>query len=864
MATVEELRALIKDKGDEIRKLKSEGADKGALGPHIAELTSLKDRFKEANGGVPFDPPKPKKEKKEKKPPPQNAGEPGKNKDKKEARKAEKKAKRAAAKQVAKEGGNTPAPQAKKGEGGKGGRPRQRSRSGSGKGKGKAEGRPRQRSRTTSGGGGKPKAKGPTDTVLFSQKGGLPVLAYLVAKLVHSPLKFAEAKNGGDNLPSLGIEDGVAIFGDFAIARYIARSSPQGKTLSPTDATVASAMDQWLDLLHAGAYGSQELADLMEPYLESRTYLAGYALSLADIAVSLHLGKATGGSAVKRWHKLIRSEVPEISTAAATLTKLCSAPAQGTATEGIAQCPPLEGAVVGEVVTRFPPEPSGYLHIGHAKAVMLNNYYARHYKGKLIVRFDDTNPSKEKDEFVENIMKDLKDMGVVPDIMTHTSDSFDLIYKMALKMIKEGKAFMDDTPQEQMREERMSMINSSKRDTPPEENLKLFEAMCKGDPEAGKYCLRAKINMQSVNGTMRDPVLYRQNLTPHVKTGTKYKAYPTYDFACPIVDSIEGVTHALRTTEYNDRDEQYAWIQEALGMRPVHIHAFSRLNFVQTVLSKRKLAWFVDTGKVEGWNDPRFPTIQGVIRRGFSIDALRDFILSQGASRRVVNMQWDVFWATNKKYFEPTASRYMAVFKETSVPLLVTNGPDGVTGKSVPLHPQHPEFGDRVVRLSKNVLLEGDDANQITEGEEIVLMRWGVVKITVVEKSGDKVVSLEGEYLPDGNVKKAKKKLTWLADCPDLIPVKLVEFDYLITKETIEEDENFEDFVNENTMAATDGLGDPGLRNIQRNQVIQLERRGFFRCDRPYLGPSKPLTLFMIPDGKTKAMSSLSSALKHR
>jgi glutamyl-tRNA synthetase len=311
--------------------------------------------------------------------------------------------------------------------------------------------------------------------------------------------------------------------------------------------------------------------------------------------------------------------------------------------------PALEGAEMGKVVTRFPPEPSGYMHIGHVKAVLLNNYYARHYQGKLIIRFDDTNPSKEKEEFEANIIADLATMGVVGDHVSHTSDFFDVIIDYARKMLAEGKAYMDDTLQEQMRAERGDGVESARKHASIAENQARFELMMGGGPEGSKWCMRANFDMSDPNKACRDPVLFRCVDTPHHRTGTKYKAYPTYDFACPIVDSLEGVTHALRTLEYKDRDRQFELIQQALGVRRVRIHEFSRLNFQYTLLSKRKLTWFADNKFVDGWYDPRFPTVQGIIRRGLTVDALREFILSQGASKRVLDMEWDKIWAINKK-----------------------------------------------------------------------------------------------------------------------------------------------------------------------------------------------------------------------
>ncbi|CAM9278404.1 unnamed protein product [Ascophyllum nodosum] len=631
-----------------------------------------------------------------------------------------------------------------------------------------------------------------------------------------------------------------------------------------------------------------ELAATLNAHLAPRTYLAGHELSLADVAVYVGLSEArytpsAGLPHLGRWFSMIKS-VKAVSSAKGEITALSKTKASagkssksssrglsegGTTKKLVQGCPPLEGAVEGKVVTRFPPEPSGYLHIGHVKACLLNQYYAQFYDGKLIVRFDDTNPSKEKEEYAESIVKDLRTLGIKPDMVTYTSDRFDDFKEYAKSMVMKGDAYMDNTPQDVMQEERRALKPSAKRDTKLEENLRLFDLMLKGDKEVESYCLRAKIDYASVNGTMRDPVMYRMNPTPHHRTGTKHKAYPTYDFACPIIDSLEGVTHACRTTEYLDRDQQYAWFQEKLGLRKVIVHSYARMNFMRTVLSKRHLGWFVSEGRVEGWNDPRFPTVQGVLRRGVSPDALREFMLHQarGASKKVTNMEWDKFWSINKKKYEPTAHRYMGVFKDTCVELHIEDASVGEVGDivaiPVALHPKRPELGQRAMRLAPVVLLEGGDADSLAEGEEVTLKNWGNVKIKRVEKDdAGKATRLSGVFIPNGDFK-STKKLTWLAKVADLVPMILVEFDYLVTKDKIEEGENFKDFLNPVTRAETEGLGDPGLRNIGEGDVVQLERRGFFRVDKPYRGEGKPLVLFMVPDGKTQAMSTLASTLKH-
>jgi glutamyl/glutaminyl-tRNA synthetase len=720
----------------------------------------------------------------------------------------------------------------------------------------------------------KPAAKAPAAVQanqIVASSADAALFARVVGEFVGSPLKLTV--NAGQAIEPYSVIGDATLFGENNIARYLART--KAPAVAGEDALSSALVDQWLEFGLADFEPSK--LNTLNDHLANRSFLVNNALTLADIAVFLHLQRSGASPSashanVKRWTKLV-GEQPSFAGALSRVTGAAPAGASAGASSSDPfgdmddVCPPLEGAVDGQVVTRFPPEPSGYLHIGHCKAALVNNYYARRYHGKLVVRFDDTNPSKEKEEFQESILRDLETLDVHGDVVslvcgrfcflvclcllfrwlrvgawcmggkddqvrdncsfhedhfngigrpelpasapraqrhaccacsclivdlacldgdltdftlfccsanpaqvTHTSDYFDMIEEKARELIRAGKAYMDNTPMEQMREERTNRINSVRRDSPIEENLQLFDALCRGEPEARAYCLRAKIDMQSENGTLRDPVMYRYNDTPHLRTGTKYKAYPTYDFACPIVDSVEGVTHAMRTTEYNDRDEQYRRFQRAMGLRPVKIHAFARMGYTYTLLSKRKLAWFVDHGKVENWYDPRFPTIQGVVRRGIAIPALKKYILSQGASRRVTNLEWDSFWAINKQYYEPIAPRYMGVFKDTCVPLHITNVPAGVEAVNIPLHPKNAEMGDRVMRRSNVVLLEGADAETIAENEKITLLRWNNVVVKHIQKDNSgRVVRMEGELVDDGDFKKTKK-LTWLADVVRVSP----------------------------------------------------------------------------------------------
>lgn len=302
--------------------------------------------------------------------------------------------------------------------------------------------------------------------------------------------------------------------------------------------------------------------------------------------------------------------------------------------------------------------------------------------------------------------------------------------------------------------------------------------------------MRAKIDMQHKVKCLRDPVFYRIKREPHHRTGSKYKAYPTYDFACPIVDAIEDVTHCLRTIEYHDRNIMYDWVQEKLGLRKVTLYDYSRLNLVSTVLSKRSLKWFVEAGHADSWYDPRFPTVQGIMRRGLTVEALKIFMLEQGPSKNTNLMEWDKLWALNKQIIDPIAPRYNAIVKSTAAKVILENVSDEIQAKSVPLHPKNESVGTKALLFGKYSWIEKDDADTINEGDKIALRNYGKVLITK-KTEVDGITTLYGNLdLEDTDFKKAKI-VTWInADDATTVEVNLVEFDHLITKKKIEENDD--------------------------------------------------------------------------
>ncbi|KAH3731476.1 glutamine--tRNA ligase [Pelomyxa schiedti] len=548
-----------------------------------------------------------------------------------------------------------------------------------------------------------------------------------------------------------------------------------------------------------------------------------------------------------------------------------------TETEEIAALTGGDSLGSGVVVTRFPPEPSGYLHIGHIKAALLNDYYARHYQGKLLLRFDDTNPSKEKVEYIESIIADLKTVGIVADAISYTSDHFDMLREKAEKLIAEGKAYVDNISREAMKAGRKDGIESPCRNQTVEQNMALWSEMLSGTPEGQKCVLRAKIDMQNPNKVLRDPSLWRCNSTPHHRTGTKYASYPLYDFAIPIVDCVEGVTHALRSSEYHDRNALYYWVPKVLGIRSPIIEDFSRLNFAYVLLSKRKLQWFVDNGIVDGWDDPRFPTVQGLIRRGLSIQAMRAFALSQGGSKSLNLMSMEKLWTTNKKVIDPIVPRYTAVSIEPQPCILtITDAPEAPWAKSQPKHKKNASLGTKMVTYYREVYIEPQDLAELKVGEEVTLMDWGNVIIdslpatlppttpgptpTPAPTLATPAIRATAHLNPGGSFKKTKK-LTWVAAALNEnspLQVTLTEYDHLITVKKLEEGQDFTQFINPVSVQRTVAVGDSNLRLVPRGTQMQLERRGYYVCDQPCIpkgaqGTETPAVLVMTPEGSGKA-----------
>lgn len=682
------------------------------------------------------------------------------------------------------------------------------------------------------------------------------------------------------NSPPTLLTDGVKLSGISVLIRYLGRLA----NFYGNSALEASQIDEIVEYATVLSFGSEfeNACTYLDGYVQHRTHLVGLSLSIADIAIWAGLAgngqrweslrKSKKYQMLVRWYNSISKEHDDIldevtrnyigrkASGKHAPTKLKEKEQKGGINGDIQDKGKsgdiyLPDAEVGKVCLRFAPEPSGYLHIGHTKAALLNQYFADRYEGRVIVRFDDTNPAKENNEFVENILKDIETLGIKYEKVTYTSDYFPRLMELAERLICEGKAYVDDTPREEMQKERMDGIESKCRNQSVEKNLELWKEMIAGSERGLKCCIRGKLNMQDPNKSLRDPVYYRCNPMSHHRIGSRYKVYPTYDFACPYVDAEEGITHALRSSEYHDRNAQYYRIQEDMGVRKVHIYEFSRINMVYTLLSKRKLLWFVQNEKVDGWDDPRFPTVQGIVRRGLKIEALLQFIIEQGASKNLNLMEWDKLWTINKKIIDPVCPRHTAVIEERRVLLTLADAPDKPFVRIIPRHKKCDAAGQKATTFTKRIWIDQADAAAISADEEITLMDWGnaIVKEIVKDENGN-VTKLSGVLHLEGSVKTTKLKLTWLPEIPELVNLSLLEFDYLITKKKLDEGDDFLDALNPCTKKETAAVGDANMRNLKQGEILQLERKGYFRCDVPFIRPSKPVVLIAIPDGRQQTV----------
>ncbi|XP_015432761.1 PREDICTED: bifunctional glutamate/proline--tRNA ligase [Dufourea novaeangliae] len=727
-----------------------------------------------------------------------------------------------------------------------------------------------------------------------------PTDALIVVEIINSENKdkivvdWCDNWNGDGNVRLTDKENKVLGERSNDIGRYFARTTHTDLYggVSPLERT---EVDHWLSFT-VGPLGSLPLKESALQYLDgvlkTTTWLVSKKLTLADISVFCalldkeFLAKFEKQFVnVNRWYRQMLS-LPAVAEVLSSVKKNAKVVINNMHSEKVTNKQTgqrkqegkfidLPGAEMGKVVVRFPPEASGFLHIGHAKAALLNQYYAETFRGQLIMRFDDTNPAKENVEFEKAILEDLELLQIKPDRFTHSSDYFDLMLEYCTKLIKEGKAYVDDTPANIMKEQRDQKIMSSNRNNSIEKNLQLWNEMQQGTPRGQECCVRTKIDYESANGCLRDPTIYRCKPEPHPRTGTKYKVYPTYDFACPIVDAIENVTHTLRTTEYHDRDAQFYWIIDALGLRRPYIWEYSRLNMTNTVLSKRKLTWFVDEGLVDGWDDPRFPTVRGILRRGMTVEGLKQFIIAQGSSRSVVFMEWDKIWAFNKKVIDPVATRYTALDHDKLVPVHINNVKE--EWLTVQNHPKDPSKGTKRVLTGSLLYIEKDDADVLVEGQNTTFINWGNIMIKKIEKENGIVKNVLAQLNLENKDYKNTLKITWLTVLSNksdndisetnVIPCYAVYFDHIISKPVLGKDDDYKGFIAKNTRVEVQMIGEAELKRVKKGEIIQLQRKGFFRCDVPYESASpfssreQPLILFHVPDGHTTNTAKTASTV---
>lgn len=515
----------------------------------------------------------------------------------------------------------------------------------------------------------------------------------------------------------------------------------------------------------------------------------------------------------------------------------------------------LESGKRDTVVTRFPPEPNGYLHIGHAKSIVINFGLADEFGGKTNLRFDDTNPLKEDQEYVDAIKEDVEWLGYEWEGLFFASDYFDEMYDRAVLLIKKGLAYVDDLSADEIREYRGTLSEPGKdspyRNRSVEENLELFEKMRNGEFGNGEKVLRAKIDMSSPNINLRDPVIYRISHATHHNTGDKWCIYPMYAFAHPIEDALEGVTHSLCTTEFEDQRPLYDWVIRECEMEatPQQIE-FGRLNLTNTVMSKRKLKQLVEEGYVDGWDDPRLPTISGLRRRGFTPEAIREFVKAAGVSKGYSTVDAQMLEHFVREDLKLKAPRTMGVLRPLKV--VITNYPEGeVEWLDAEINPENLEMGTRKIPFSREIYVEQDDFMEnppskyfrLFPGNEVRLKHAYFIKCNeVVKDENGEVVELHCTYDPETKSgtgftgRKVKGTLHWV-DATHALPAEFRLYEPLILDENEEaeadeaENKTFLDNVNEKSLEVLNGFIEPNMKDAKPQDKFQFFRHGYFNVD---------------------------------
>ena len=470
----------------------------------------------------------------------------------------------------------------------------------------------------------------------------------------------------------------------------------------------------------------------------------------------------------------------------------------------------------GKIITRFAPEPSGYLHIGHMKALFINYIIAKKYGGEIILRIDDTNPMTESREYELAIIEDVKKL-INPDRITHTSNYFEQLLKFADILVSKDLAYVEEADSQTISQERKDRIPSKNREIKPQTNKEYWEQMKNGQK---RVCsLRIKMDPLNANGALRDPIIYRF---------VENNLYPTYDFACPIVDSLENITHVFRSSEFADRDDQYLNILKLLELNTIILSSFGKINIQDEILSKRKIKQLIETRLIEGWDDPRVLTLRGAMRKGLTISGLWDYIQKMGFSKNVINSSATALWSLNLKHVDKRATRYTAIpIHEVCYGYLSHEHQRWLNEtKRIAKFHKNPSLGDRELKLFQSIIMDQKEASKIEIGEEITFINWCNGILTNRDQN-----KLNFQINPQGHFKSTEKKILWigndLLDPP--IPIKILEYG---TNFSI-----YEKYLS----------GEPDMKNIRKGEFVQILRMEYYICEKEYdVKLNNPLILIKI------------------